>query len=47
MQDLNDLRFFAEVIEQSCFAAAARKPGMPRSRLSRRIGLLRNAWASG
>ncbi len=40
MQDLNDLRFFAEVVERNGFAAAARKLGMPRSRLSRRIGLL-------
>jgi DNA-binding transcriptional LysR family regulator len=40
MQDLNDLRFFAEVVEQNGFAAAARKLGVPRSRLSRRIGLL-------
>ena len=40
MQDLNDLRFFAEVVEQNGFAAAARKLGMPRSRLSRRIGIL-------
>ena len=40
MQDLNDLRFFAHVVEQNGFAAAARKLGMPRSRLSRRIGLL-------
>lgn len=40
MQDLNDLRFFAEVVEHKGFAAAARKLGMPRSRLSRRIGLL-------
>ncbi|MDB5376472.1 MAG: LysR family transcriptional regulator [Rubritepida sp.] len=40
MQDLNDLRFFAEVVEQNGFAAAARKLGIPRSRLSRRIGLL-------
>jgi len=40
MQDLNDLRFFAEVVEQNGFAAAARKLGMPRSRLSRRIGVL-------
>lgn len=40
MQDLNDLRFFGEVVEQNGFAAAARKLGMPRSRLSRRIGLL-------
>lgn len=40
MQDLNDLRLFVEVVEQNGFAAAARKLGMPRSRLSRRIGLL-------
>jgi DNA-binding transcriptional LysR family regulator len=40
VQDLNDLRFFAEVVEQNGFAAAARKLGMPRSRLSRRIGFL-------
>lgn len=40
MQDLNDLRFFAVVVEQNGFAAAARKLGMPRSRLSRRLGLL-------
>ncbi len=40
MQDLNDLRFFAKVVEQNGFSAAARKLGMPRSRLSRRIGLL-------
>jgi len=40
MQDLNDLRFFVGVVEQGGFSAAARKLGMPRSRLSRRIGLL-------
>lgn len=40
MQDLNDLRFFVDVVEQNGFSAAARKLGMPRSRLSRRIGLL-------
>jgi DNA-binding transcriptional LysR family regulator len=40
MQDLNDLRLFVEVVEQNGFAAAARKLGMPRSRLSRRIGIL-------
>lgn len=40
MQDLNDLRFFVVVVEQNGFAAAARKLNMPRSRLSRRIGLL-------
>ncbi len=33
MQDLNDLRFLVEVVEQNGFAAAARKLGMPRSRL--------------
>jgi DNA-binding transcriptional LysR family regulator len=40
MQDLNDLRLFVDVVEQTGFSAAARKLGMPRSRLSRRIGLL-------
>jgi DNA-binding transcriptional LysR family regulator len=40
MQDLNDLKYFVDVVEQNGFAAAARKLGMPRSRLSRRIGLL-------
>ncbi len=40
MPDLNDMRFFAEVVAQNGFAAAARKLGMPRSRLSRRVGLL-------
>ena len=40
MQDLNDFRFFVDVVEQNGFAAAARKLGMPRSRLSRRIGML-------
>jgi DNA-binding transcriptional LysR family regulator len=40
MQDLNDLRLFVEVVEQNGFSAAARKLDLPRSRLSRRIGLL-------
>lgn len=40
LQDLNDLRYFVDVVEQNGYAAAARKLGMPRSRLSRRIGLL-------
>lgn len=43
MQDLNDLRFFVVVVEQGGFAAAARKLNMPRSRLSRRIGLLEDS----
>ncbi|MDT2022242.1 LysR family transcriptional regulator [Methylocella sp. CPCC 101449] len=40
MKDLNDFRLFVDVVEQKGFSAAARKLGMPRSRLSRRIGLL-------
>lgn len=40
MQDLNDLYFFAQVVEHGGFSAAARKLDMPRSRLSRRIALL-------
>lgn len=37
MQDLNDMRFFAEVVERGGFAAAGRALGVPKSRLSRRI----------
>lgn len=40
MRDLNDLYFFAKVVEEGGFAAAARRLGVPRSRLSRRIALL-------
>ena len=40
MPDLNDLRLFVDVVEQGGFSAAARKLDVPRSRLSRRIGLL-------
>ena len=40
MQGLNDFRLFVDVVEQNGFSAAARKLGLPRSRLSRRIGLL-------
>ena len=40
MQDLNDLSLFARVVDHNGFAAAARALGVPRSRLSRRIGLL-------
>lgn len=39
-RDLNDLYFFVQVVDHRGFAAAARELGMPRSRLSRRIGLL-------
>jgi DNA-binding transcriptional LysR family regulator len=40
VQDLNDFRFFVEVVDQKGFAAAARRLGVPRSRLSRRIAML-------
>ncbi len=40
MRDLNDLYFFAQIVEHQGFAAAARVLGMPRSRLSRRLALL-------
>ena len=37
MQDLNDMRYFAEVVERGSFSAASRALGLPKSRLSRRI----------
>jgi DNA-binding transcriptional LysR family regulator len=37
MQDLNDLQFFAAVVEHGGYAAAERALGIPKSRLSRRI----------
>lgn len=40
MQDLNDLRFFKEIVEQGGFSAAAKKLGLPRSRISRRMAVL-------
>jgi DNA-binding transcriptional LysR family regulator len=40
LPDLNDLHFFAKVVDENGFAAAARNLGIPRSRLSRRIGVL-------
>src|SRR3546814_12316849 len=40
MEELNDLGYVVYVGEQNGFAAEARKLGMPRSRLSRRIGIL-------
>jgi len=39
-QDLNDLAFFAQVVEKGGFAAAGRALGVPKSRLSRRIAQL-------
>jgi DNA-binding transcriptional LysR family regulator len=43
MQDLNDFRLFVEVVDQKGFAAAARRLGVPRSRLSRRIAMLEDS----
>ena len=40
MQDLNDLYFFAKVVEHGGFMAASRAIGIPKSRLSRRIAEL-------
>ncbi|MCI8211320.1 LysR family transcriptional regulator [Pseudomonas sp. S25] len=40
MQDLNDLYYFAKVVEYGGFAAAGRLLGIPKSRLSRRIAEL-------
>ena len=40
MQDLNELLFFAEVVDHGGFAAAARALNLPKSRLSRRVAEL-------
>ena len=40
MQDLNDMLYFAEVVDRGGFAAAGRALGLPKSRLSRRIAEL-------
>ena len=40
MHDLNDMLYFAEVVERGSFAAAGRALGIPKSRLSRRISEL-------
>jgi DNA-binding transcriptional LysR family regulator len=40
MRDLNDLYFFAQVVEHSGFASAGRALGVPKSKLSRRIAQL-------
>jgi DNA-binding transcriptional LysR family regulator len=39
-QDLNDLYYFAQVVEHRGFAPAARSLGVPKSKLSRRVALL-------
>ena len=40
MPDLNDLYFYAQVVEHAGFAPAARALGVPKSKLSRRIAML-------
>jgi DNA-binding transcriptional LysR family regulator len=40
MQDLNDMLFFAEVVERGGFSAASRALLVPKSRLSRRVAAL-------
>ena len=40
MRDLNDIQFFAAVVQHRGFSAAARALGIPKSRMSRRITLL-------
>jgi len=42
VQDLNDLYYFAVVVDHGGFAAAERALGIPKSRLSRRISQLEN-----
>jgi DNA-binding transcriptional LysR family regulator len=40
MQDLNDMLYFAEVVDAGGFAAAGRTLGLPKSKLSRRVAEL-------
>ena len=40
MQDLNDLWYFVQVVDNGGFSPASRVIGIPKSRLSRRIALL-------
>ena len=40
MQDLNDLLYFAEVVDRGGFAAAGRAMNLPKSKLSRRVAEL-------
>lgn len=40
MQDLNDLYFYAQVVDHGGFAAAGRVLGVPKSKLSRRVAQL-------
>jgi DNA-binding transcriptional LysR family regulator len=40
MRDFNDFYFFAVVVKEEGFTAAARSVGVPKSRISRRIAIL-------
>ena len=40
MHDLNDLYYFAKVVEHGGFAPASRTLHVPKSKLSRRVALL-------
>ena len=40
MRDLNELYFFAKVVDHGGFSAAAQQLGIPKSRLSRHIAQL-------
>jgi len=40
MEDLNDLYFFASVVQYGGFSAAARTIGVEKTRLSRRVAAL-------
>src|SRR5262249_54562600 len=42
LHDLNDLLFFAAVVEHSGFSAAARSLNLPKSSVSRHVGRLEN-----
>jgi len=42
MEDLNDIHFFASVVQYDGFSAAARAIGVEKTRLSRRIAARRN-----
>jgi DNA-binding transcriptional LysR family regulator len=46
MQDLNDLYYFARVVEYGGFAPAGRALGVPKSTLSRRVALLEERLGS-
>lgn len=43
MQDLNDMIYFAEVVDHGSFASAARALGIPKSTISRRVADLETA----